>query len=135
FGRPPLRSGYCPDCQQHNIKARPKIPHCKEQGTDLHFPSGFPQAVLTATRVVFLEGELMKLLLLLPCLLLPGLSYGQTAGAVDEKRLPVVIVSASWLRDRRSSDQAVQSVAPAAAPTRADKNFERQKRINDPVGS
>jgi len=76
----------------------------------------------------------MKLLLLLTGLLLPGLSYGQTDGAVDEKRLPVVVVSASWLRDRRSSDQAVQSVGPAAAPTRADKNFERQKRMNDPVG-
>jgi len=76
----------------------------------------------------------MKLLLLLTCLLLPGLSYAQTDGAVDEKRLPVVVVSASWLRDRRSSDQAVQSSAPAAAPTRADKTFERQKRINDPVG-
>jgi hypothetical protein len=75
----------------------------------------------------------MKLLLLLSCILLPGLSYGQTDGAVDEKR-PVVIVSASWLRDRRSSDQAVQSLGPAAAPTRADKNFERQKRVNDPVG-
>src|SRR5437899_257044 len=35
-----------------------QIPHCKEQGTDLHFSAGFPQAVLTATRVVFLEGEL-----------------------------------------------------------------------------
>jgi hypothetical protein len=76
----------------------------------------------------------MKLLLLLSCLLLPGLSYGQAAGAADEKRQPVVILSASWLRDRRSSDQAVRSVAPAAAPTRADKNFERQKRMNDPVG-
>jgi hypothetical protein len=77
----------------------------------------------------------MKLLFLLPCLLLPGLSYGQTSASVDENKLPVVILDAGWLRDRRASDQAVQSVAPAAAPTRADKNFERQKRVNDPVGT
>lgn len=77
----------------------------------------------------------MKLLFFLPCLLLPGLNYGQTSAPVDENKLPVVIVDAGWLRDRRASDQAVQSVAPAAAPTRADKNFERQKRVNDPVGT
>jgi hypothetical protein len=76
----------------------------------------------------------MKLLLLLPCLLVPGLAFSQTSGPVDESKSPVVIVSASWLRDRRASDQAVQSITPAAAPTRADKNFERQKRANDPIG-
>jgi len=43
-------------------------------------------------------------------------------------------MDAGWLRDRRGSDQAVQAITPAAAPTRADKNFERQKRVNDPVG-
>lgn len=76
----------------------------------------------------------MKLLFVLSCLLLPGLCYGQTSALVDENKLPVVVVDAGWLRDRRASDQAVQSVGPAAAPTRADKNFERQKRVNDPVG-
>ena len=76
----------------------------------------------------------MKLLLLLPCLLVPGLAYSQTSGPPDESKSPIVIVSAGWLRDKRASDQAVQSMAPAAAPTRNDKNFERQKRANDPVG-
>ena len=77
----------------------------------------------------------MKFLLVLPCLLLTSISYGQTAAPADENKLPVAVVSASWLRDRRSSDNAVlAAVAPAAAPTKADKNFERQKRINDPVG-
>ena len=76
----------------------------------------------------------MKLLLLLPFLLLTSISYSQTAAPAEENKLPVAVVSASWLRDRRSSDSAVQSIGPAAAPTRADKNFERQKRINDPVG-
>jgi hypothetical protein len=76
----------------------------------------------------------MKLLFLLPCLLISGLTYGQTSGPVDETKSPVVILDAGWLRDRRGSDQAVQSMAPAAAPTKADKNFERQKRLNDPVG-
>lgn len=76
----------------------------------------------------------MKLLLLLPCLLVPGLAYSQTSGPGEEGKSPIVIVSAGWLRDKRASDQAVQSMSPAAAPTRADKNFERQKRVNDPVG-
>ena len=76
----------------------------------------------------------MKLLLLLPCLLVPGLAHSQTSAPVDESKAPVVIVSAGWLRDKRASDQAVQSLSPAAAPTRADKNFERQRRANDPVG-
>ena len=76
----------------------------------------------------------MKLLFLLPCLLLPGLAYGQTSAPGDETKAPVLILDAGWLRDRRGNDQAVQSMAPAAAPTRADKNFERQKRANDPVG-
>ena len=76
----------------------------------------------------------MKLLYLLPCLLLPGLVQAQTSAPADENRSPVVILDAGWLRDRRASDQAVQSIAPAAAPTRNDKNFERQKRANDPVG-
>jgi hypothetical protein len=77
----------------------------------------------------------MKLLFLLPCLLISGLTYGQTSGPVDETKTPVVILDAGWLRDRRGSDQAVQSMAPAAAPTKADKNFERQKRINEPAGT
>src|SRR5580765_5941538 len=77
----------------------------------------------------------MKLLFLFPCLLLPGLSYGQTSAPADESKSPVVVVAAGWLRDRRAGDQAVQSMAPAAAPTRADKNFERQKRVNDPIGT
>jgi len=76
----------------------------------------------------------MKLLFLLPCLLLPGVSYAQTSGP-DETKSPIVIMDAGWLRDRRGSDQAVQQMTPASAPTKADKNFERQKRINDPAGT
>jgi hypothetical protein len=77
----------------------------------------------------------MKLLLVLPFLLLTSVSYGQTSAPADENKLPVAVVSASWVRDRRSSDSAVATAAPAAAPTKADKNFERQKRVNDPVGT
>ncbi|MFN2578099.1 MAG: hypothetical protein ABR607_10465 [Pyrinomonadaceae bacterium] len=76
----------------------------------------------------------MKFLMMLVFLLITGPSYAQTA-APDQKESPVVVVSASWLRERQSSDNAVQSgVGPAPAITKDSKNFERQKRVNDPAG-
>lgn len=76
----------------------------------------------------------MKFLLLLLFLLFSAPSYSQT-NAPGDQRNPVVVVSASWARERQSSDKAVQSaVGPAPAITKESKNFERQKRINDPVG-
>jgi hypothetical protein len=81
-----------------------------------------------------MEGEIMKFLLLLLFLLFSAPSYSQT-NAPDDQRNPVVVVSASWARERQSSDKAVQSaVGPAPAITKESKNFERQKRINDPAG-
>src|ERR1051325_6079731 len=77
----------------------------------------------------------MKFLLLLFVFgLVTSTSNAQTAPANDEK-LPVVVVSARWLRDRQAGDKAVSSAtSPAPAITRETRNFERQKRINDPVG-
>jgi hypothetical protein len=81
-----------------------------------------------------MEGEIMKFLLLLLFLLFSAPSYAQT-NAPDDQKTPVVVVSASWARERQSSERAVQSaIGPAPAITKESKNFERQKRINDPVG-
>ena len=76
----------------------------------------------------------MKFRLLLLFLLFSAPSYAQT-NAPDDQKTPVVVVSASWMRDRQTSDQAVQSaIGPAPAITKDSKLFERQKRVNDPVG-
>ncbi len=77
----------------------------------------------------------MKLLWVLPILLITTVSYGQAPAPAEENKLPVAVVSASWLRDRQAGNKAVQSAAsPMRAITKDDRNFERQKRINDPVG-
>ena len=76
----------------------------------------------------------MKFLLLLLFLLFSFPSYAQS-NAADDQKTPVIVVSASWMRDRQASDKAVESaVGPAPAITKETRNFERQKRINDPVG-
>ena len=76
----------------------------------------------------------MKFLLLLLFLLFSVPLYAQT-NAPDDQKNPVIVVSASWMRDRQASDKAVESaVGPAPAITKESRNFERQKRINDPVG-
>lgn len=75
----------------------------------------------------------MKTLLLLPLLLVSGYSV-QNPGPTDENP-SVVVVSFKWFRDRQSIDNAVAStVPPQPAPIAADKNFERQKRINASAG-
>ena len=77
---------------------------------------------------------LLLLLLLLLFLVFSVPSYAQS-NALDDQKTPVVVVSARWTRERQSGDKAVQSaVGPAPAITKESRNFERQKRINDPVG-
>jgi hypothetical protein len=77
----------------------------------------------------------MRYFWVLPILLITSSSYGQAPAPVEENKLPVVVVSASWLRDRQAGNKAVQSAtAPMRGITKDDRNFERQKRINDPVG-
>ena len=74
----------------------------------------------------------MKTLLLLPLLLIFGDST-QNPAPLDGSS-PVVVVSFKWFKDRRPIDNAVAAPTPAPAPIAADKNFERQKRINAPAG-
>src|SRR5258708_5786685 len=75
----------------------------------------------------------MKTLLLLPLLLIFGDS---TQNPVPEDgSSPIVVVSFRWFKDRQPIDNAVAApVSPQPAPIAADKNFERQKRVNAPAG-
>lgn len=72
------------------------------------------------------------LLLLLLMLLVFGDSI-QNPTPPDEKS-PVVVISFKWSRDRQPVDNAVSSVAPQPALISADKNFEKQKRVNAMAG-
>jgi hypothetical protein len=78
----------------------------------------------------------MKALLLISCLLMPNaLSQAvvQNPPAADES--PVVIVNSRWFRDRQQAENAVGvSNAPAPAMIAANKNFEKQRRVNASAG-
>src|SRR6266850_2764153 len=75
----------------------------------------------------------MKTLLLLPLLLIFGDSI-QNPAPVDGSS-PVVVVSFKWFKDRQSIEKAVASTSsPQPALITADKNFEKQKRINASAG-
>lgn len=75
----------------------------------------------------------MKTLLLLPLLLIFGESI-QNPAPLDGSS-PVVVVSYKWFKDRQPVDNAVaSSSAPLPAQIAADKNFEKQKRINAQAG-
>jgi hypothetical protein len=75
----------------------------------------------------------MRILLLLPLLLMPGQSSQDPSTNPDTA--PVIVSSFKWARDRKPSENAVSVVVPPApAVTAANKNFERQKRINASAG-
>jgi len=75
----------------------------------------------------------MKTQLLLSLLLMPGPS-GQNPPAAEDNS-PVVVVSFKCARDRKSVENAVSvSSSPAPAMIAANKNFEKQRRVNDPAG-
>jgi hypothetical protein len=75
----------------------------------------------------------MKTLLLLPLLLIFG-DASQNPVPLDGSS-PIVVVSFKWFKDRQPIDNAVASSStPLPAPIAADKNFERQKRINASAG-
>lgn len=72
----------------------------------------------------------MKTLLLLPFLLTP---FAQLQGAGDGSVLDVV--GFKWTKSRQVVDKSdAQGPGPAAAMTAANRNFERNRRINDPAG-
>ena len=75
----------------------------------------------------------MRILLLLPFLLTPLPPFQNAAGAPDGSAIDVV--GHKWTKSRQVVENAdTQGPAPAAAMTPADRNFERNRRVNDPAG-
>jgi len=73
----------------------------------------------------------MKFLLLLPLLLIPAPAVQKTS----EEAPPLAVTSFRCVKDRKPAENAVSVLAsPAPAVTAANKNFERQRRINAPAG-
>ena len=73
----------------------------------------------------------MRTLLLLPLLLTPLSPFQNGAGEGS----PLSVVSAKWTKTRQKVERAdAQGSTPAAAITAADKNFARNRRVNDPAG-
>ena len=74
-----------------------------------------------------------SLLLSLPLLLLPLTVAGQ--GVPTDESAPVSVLSFKWSKDRRAMELVdTSTTSPAPAMIAANKNFERQRRINDPAG-
>jgi hypothetical protein len=76
----------------------------------------------------------MRTLLLLPFLLL-FVSPGQNAAKSDEGS-SVVVLSFKWAKSRQTIEKldSTSTTAPTAAMIPADRNFERNRRANDPAG-
>ena len=73
----------------------------------------------------------MRTLLLLPLLLTPVSAFQSNPG----DGAPVNVVSAKWTKTRQKVEKTdTGGSAPAAALTSADKNFARNRRVNDPAG-
>ncbi|HYT49442.1 MAG TPA: hypothetical protein VEL78_03560 [Pyrinomonadaceae bacterium] len=72
-----------------------------------------------------------KLFFLLPFLLIAG----QTPAQIPDDKTPLVVVDFRWARDRQAiANASSASITPAPAMIAANRNFEKQKRINDPAG-
>jgi hypothetical protein len=73
----------------------------------------------------------MRTLLLLPLLLTPVSAFQSNAGGV----LLLNVVSHKWSKTRYKVERPdARGSTPAAEMTAADKNFARNRRINDPAG-
>ncbi|MDT7777722.1 MAG: hypothetical protein QOC99_234 [Acidobacteriota bacterium] len=78
----------------------------------------------------------MRTLLLLP-LLLSLVPTGQSGAVSDDGSSAVTVLGFKWSKSRQTNERPVAtsaSSAPAAAMIPANKNFERNRRINDPAG-
>jgi hypothetical protein len=75
----------------------------------------------------------MRTLLLLPFLLAPFSPFQNAA--VTGAGSAIDVVGYRWTKSRQKVEQAdTQSPSPAPAMTSANKNFERNRRLNDPAG-
>jgi hypothetical protein len=85
------------------------------------------------TTLIVIGGLAMRTLLVLPFLLF-NLAPIQNTASVDEVS-PVVVLSSKWFKHKQAMEKLdAPDSAPAAAMTTANKNFERNRRGNDPAG-
>ena len=78
--------------------------------------------------------SIARMLLTVPLLILPSIALAQTTTKDDAA--PVSVLSFKWFKDKRASDSLDTSptTTPAPAMIAANKNFEKQRRVNDPAG-
>ena len=77
----------------------------------------------------------MRALLLLSLLVTFVLSASGQDGAVAGDGSPLAVLGSKWVKSRQTVEYPnAGSVAPAPAMTAANRNFERNRRINDPAG-
>ena len=75
----------------------------------------------------------MKTLLLLP--LLSMLVFpGHTTQSPEPDQNQIAVLSFKWSRTRQTTGPGADKPLPARAMTNADKNFDKNSRINDPAG-
>lgn len=96
-------------------------------------------SLVTRSKTVYLLGNvtsriLTRLVLAIALLVLPSMAFAQTIG--DDDAAPMSVLSFKWFKDKRAIELADTSAStpPAPAMIAANKNFERQKRVNDPAG-
>jgi hypothetical protein len=77
----------------------------------------------------------MKTLILLPFLLIFS-STGEHGTSPDDGSA-VVVLGFKWSKSRQAVEKSPEPInaAPAAAMTQNDRNFERNRRVNDPAGA
>lgn len=76
----------------------------------------------------------MKIFLLLPLLLMP-IPQSQSSSAPEDNS-PLLILDFKWQKNRQIIEKPLATtMIPAAAMTPKDKAFEREQRINDPMGA
>ncbi len=75
-----------------------------------------------------------RLLITISLLIIPSIAIAQTA--VKDDAAPVSLLSFKWFKDKRAADTLDTSptTTPAPAMIAANKNFEKQRRVNDPAG-
>ena len=77
----------------------------------------------------------MRVFLLPLLLLLPAAAAAAQQPAPNADAAPMPVISFKWSKSTRAAPKGeAPQTGPAAALTGADKNFERNKRINDPAG-
>ena len=97
-------------------------------------------SLVTRSKTAYLSSKISspksiaRLLITISLLILPSIALAQTTAKDDAA--PVSVLTFKWFKDKRAADSIDTSPAttPAPAMIAANKNFEKQRRVNDPAG-